>query len=172
MAQGVRHPCPAPIIVSMTTRQQNGGMAPSVLVRIPVAADISTIVHAHKNVIAERGSVWFAIIARKLSATAMSQLRTPGAYLYAVQKSKEGFNAYKGAVLEVADSLPIALHSFVPSYYFGDRMFQVAGAWVRISSLEQVPAAELEGLCVVSTGRAVLTALRGMSPYMIVEPRG
>lgn len=143
----------------------------NMLLRLPRHGEtIETIARLHKDVIDRYQTVWLGILGRKYSAANIESIRKEGEYLYIVQMQVEGRpTLFKGRIADIRNSLPKDQHHLAPAYYNSLGVIGRAQLWVRLSSLESTPRAELDKLRVRSSGKEATTILKGMAYLAIVE---
>jgi hypothetical protein len=147
----------------------------SLFLRIPRSAgNVSTIVKAHREVLAKNGSVWFGIMGRALSAKRHSTLAqqlcgSEPTFLYLAQLLPDRVEVFRGRLTQIATEVPqLELH-LSPGYYAKEGIVARIKLWAKIASIESVKANEIHALKVSSTGSPITKVLgRNMCSLMSV----
>ncbi len=141
---------------------------------IRIGGDITSTINHHQEVLAERGSVWFAKLGKSLGAHNIERLNeqiqdgTPTS-VYFVGKQDGEHRWFKARLAEVRRSKPED-KSLIPPYY-PDRHFELAHLWCRLSALDPLDPHVSRRLFIKSSGASAAEAMRSMAAMFIVVER-
>ncbi len=141
----------------------------SLFLRVPArGVDLNDIAAKHVQVLKRSGKVWLGVMGRTLSGPVLDQLRRNGQFLFIVQKWGATPVVFKGAMSDVAATLTLADRHLIPEYYDSRGLLPNVKFWVKLTTLKNAHASELDHLQVARTGTKVNDLLRSMASIAVV----
>jgi hypothetical protein len=129
---------------------------------------------AHLDVIERKGSVWLGKMGKTLARHHVKTLNEQcgkkiPTYVFLVQKSRGGYEVYRGSLAEVSRTFP-ENQKLIPSYYDRQKITSYIRLWQRLTDIKKMDSAVLKRLHIATSGSSAADTIRqSMAALFIVH---